>query len=385
MKNLRIASFCAIFNLALYNERNDMNKKIFKPIIVFISLIFVALLGYAIYVLLSFHRIPDNVELNVQSLNKIHKPLITTNYSYRIASFNIGFGAYSPEYSFFMDGGTESWAFSENDVNKNIQGAIDSVNSLTPDFYIFQEVDLNSTRSYHINEMKALVDGINTTTKPVNFTFAINYDSPFLLYPITQPHGKSEAGVLTVTPVEIQSAIRRSLPVENAITRIIDLDRCYSKNYFNVDNGKQLVIFNIHLSAYTTDPSTAENQIIMLNDDIMAEYNAGNYVIAGGDMNKDFLIDSSKYFNTEANDADWAKPFPLDLLDDSLILVAPIDKEHPVPSCRNANEPYTKDSFVLTIDGFIVSPNITVDYANVMDTDFAYSDHNPIYMDFTLN
>ncbi len=46
--------------------------------------------------------------------------------------------------------------------------------------------------------------------------------------------------------------------------------------------------------------------------------------------------------------------------------------------------PYTEDSFVLTIDGFIVSSNIDVLEANVLDTGFKYSDHNPVYMDFVL-
>ena len=39
---------------------------------------------------------------------------------------------------------------------------------------------------------------------------------------------------------------------------------------------------------------------------------------------------------------------------------------------------------MLTIDGFIVSDNVTVSDANVIDLQFAYSDHNPVEMTFTL-
>ena len=84
--------------------------------------------------------------------------------------------------------------------------------------------------------------------------------------------------------------------IETGFSKFLDLDRCYAKNYIDVDNGKQLVLFNVHLSAYTTDPSTAVNQIKMLTEDMQAEYDAGNYVIVGGDMNKDLLGDSSEYF-----------------------------------------------------------------------------------------
>ena len=121
----------------------------------------------------------------------------------------------------------------------------------------------------------------------------------------------------------------------------------------------------------------------MLNEDMTAEIETGNYVIAGGDMNKDMLGDSSAYFGT-TSEANWAQPFPTDLLSDDFSIVGPLDEANPVPSCRNADTPYTKDSFVLTIDGFIVSSNVKVEYSNVLDTGFKYSDHNPVYMDFIL-
>ncbi len=80
----------------------------------------------------------------------------------------------------------------------------------------------------------------------------------------------------------------------------------------------------------------------------------------------------------------WAQPFPIDLMDDSFKLVGPLDEANPVPSCRNADSPYTPDSFVLTIDGFVVSDNVEVVESKVLDTGFKYSDHNPVYMDFIL-
>jgi exonuclease III len=56
-----------------------------------------------------------------------------------------------------------------------------------------------------------------------------------------------------------------------------------------------------------------------------------------------------------------------------------------VPSCRNADRPYSKDDFVLTVDGFIVSKNVQVKEAKVVDAKFKHSDHNPVYLDFSLN
>lgn len=66
-------------------------------------------------------------------------------------------------------------------------------------------------------------------------------------------------------------------------------------------------------------------------------------------------------------------------------MVAPFNEEKPVPSCRNADGPYNDNQFVLTVDGFIVSDNVTVSGSDVYDLEFKYSDHNPVYMTFKLN
>ena len=66
-------------------------------------------------------------------------------------------------------------------------------------------------------------------------------------------------------------------------------------------------------------------------------------------------------------------------------LAAPLDEKNPVPSCRNADAPYHEGQYVLTVDGFLVSGNVTVEEAAVLDTGFAHSDHNPVSLTFTLN
>ena len=113
-----------------------------------------------------------------------------------------------------------------------------------------------------------------------------------------------------------------------------------------------------------------------------AEYEKGNYIIAGGDFNKDLLIDSSKYFGVSGEDYTWAQAFPTDLLEGKgFSLVAPSN----APTCRNADAPYSDGQFVLTVDGFIVSDNVTVKSCETLDTDFRFSDHDPAAMTFILN
>lgn len=346
------------------------------------SIILLALLivgVYVAYVFGTYYRIEDKQELLISQFAKTEHLKPKTDY--RITSFNIGFGAYSDDYSFFMDGGEYSRALSEKAVKENTKGSIQRIKDLKPAIALFQEVDVDGTRSYHVNQQTM----IEKEFPDDSTVFAQNYDSPYLLYPFSSPHGKNKAGLLTLSNTQITSALRRSLPIEEGFTKFLDLDRCYSVNRIKVTGNKELVVYNVHLSAYTTDPTTADKQLEMLFKDMGAEAQKGNYCIAGGDFNKDLLGSSYEIFKQGSPAAgEWAKPLNTDLLPDNLVLVAPFDKENPVPSCRNADQPYSEDNFVITIDGFVVSKNVKVKKAFVDDAKFKTSDHNPVVLDFTL-
>ena len=167
--------------------------------------------------------------------------------------------------------------------------------------------------------------------------------------------------------------------------KLVDLDRCYSVSRIPLDNGHELILYNFHLSAYTSDGTIAEDQLKMLFADMSKEYAAGNYAIAGGDFNKDILGNSDEIFGVSGEAYTWAQPIPAELVPSELTIVAPFDEASPVPSCRNADRPYGPDNYQVTVDGFIVSANVTVEEAAVIDTGFQWSDHNPVYLDFTLN
>ena len=88
--------------------------------------------------------------------------------------------------------------------------------------------------------------------------------------------------------------MRRSLPIETGIMKLVDLDRCYSVSRVPMENGRELVLYNLHLSAYTSDGTIATEQLQMLCADMLAEYENGNYCVAGGDFNKDLLGNSAR-------------------------------------------------------------------------------------------
>lgn len=353
-----------------------------KVVVACFAMLILILLVYAGYVFLSYYRLEDNLDLEVTPASAPLGIYATEGVTYRVVSYNIGFGAYSSDYSFFMDGGTESRARSAESVLENVEGAIQAVTSLSPDYVLLQEVDVDGTRSHHIDESGLARDAMGGT---YDSTFAQNYDSPYLFWPLLEPHGANRSGQLTFSRYPIASASRRSLPIETGIMKLVDLDRCYSVQRIRLSSGKELVLYNFHLSAYTSDGTIAEKQMEMLFADMLSEYQSGNYAVAGGDFNKDLLGDSSAVFGVSKEDYTWAQPIPEALIPNGLHVVAPLDTENPVPSCRNADRPYGPDDFVLVVDGFVVSDNVTVVDSAALDTGFRWSDHNPVYLDFILN
>lgn len=335
-----------------------------------------AALAYGAYALLTYYRLEDRLPLDVVNGQTA---AVEPGGTYTLVSYNLGFGAYSPDFSFFMDGGRESRARSAAAVRENVGGALNTVRSLAPDFVLLQETDVDADRSHHVDQVSLAREAL----PDYGSVFAQNFDSPYLLWPLWEPHGASRSGLVTLSRYRVDSALRRSLPVETGLTKFLDLDRCYSVARVPVSDGRTLCLYHAHLSAYTSDGAVATRQLEQLLADMAAEYRAGNYVVCGGDFNKDLLGDSAQVFGVPGARQTWAQPFPEDLLPPGIALHAPA--EEGAPSCRNADAPYAPGtSFVLTVDGFLASENVAVSTAEVVDTGFAWSDHNPVRLRFSL-
>lgn len=361
------------------NTNSKKRRKWWKiPLIIFLVLILTVII-YVIYVLLSYNRIEDNRQLTIEG--KSQYELIRSDKEYIAVCYNIGFGAYTPDFTFFMDGGSQSWASSKESVINCINNDIQLIKGHNADIVLLQEVDFNSTRSYHVDQVKMICDSFTDMSS----TLAVNYHSPFLFYPFYQPHGSSNAGLLTLSNTQITSGLRRSLPISESFSKFIDLDRCYSVNRIDTENEKELVVFNVHTSAYGTDGDLQKQQLTKLFNDMHDEYEKGNYVICAGDFNHDFTGNSTVVFNSSVpGDYTWAAPFPDKLIPEHFIKLTNYNSGMTTPSCRNADRPYSKDDFTLTVDGFIVSDNVDVTYMDIIDTQFSYSDHNPVKLKFRI-
>jgi endonuclease/exonuclease/phosphatase family metal-dependent hydrolase len=352
-------------------------KKILRFLLILLLILVLVVGAYVAYVFLDYHRIEDNQELEVATGATLATAEVGVEY--QAITYNVGFGAYTPDYTFFMDGGTSSWAASEESVIATINGAAALVDDIDPDLVLLEEVDLDSTRSYHVDQ-SALFSAVLSDYDSI---IAVDYDSPFLFYPLTQPHGKSLSSIMTFSKFTVTSSLRRSLPISTGFSKLLDLDRCYSVTRIPTDNGKELVVYAIHMSAYGNSDEVREGQMTMLKEDMEAEVAAGNYVICGGDFNHNLLSDS------EEDAESWAYPYPRSYLPDGMHFCVDAlteeEQEALTPTTRNTDIPYDPEkSLCLVIDGFIISDNITQVSYSTVDTGFEYSDHNPVQLTFIL-
>ena len=360
-------------------------KRIGKILLAFLLLLAALVGGYAAYLLLTYDRIEDRQVVEVENTARTEGVTARVGETYTAVTYNVGFGAYSDDYSFFMDGGKYARAMSEAAVRENIGGDIALLEGEDPDLVLLQEVDRGSTRSYQVDEHELFREAMGVYA--VNH--GVNYHSAYLFYPLTQPHGASLSGLSTFSRLEMTGALRRSLPVSTSLYKFIDLDRCYVVTRIPVDDGKELAVYNVHLSAYTEDESIVKAQIAMLSGDLEQDVAAGNYVVCGGDFNQNLLGDSPAVFGTDASAENWAKPFPKELLPKGISVawdrLDRAEVESLAPSCRNADAPYEAGvSFVTMVDGFLLSDNVAILELETVDNGFLYSDHNPVRLRFTL-
>ncbi len=362
----------------------NANTKTFhwwKVLLIILLVLLLAVAGYVAYVFGTYSRIEDNVALEVSGTAE---EMAKTGETYTIISYNAGFGAYLADFTFFMDEGKESRARSLESVNMCINGIADTALSFEPDFALFQEVDTDSTRSWHVDEAALLRDRF-AAAMSYDSVFAVNYHSAYLMYPLFQPHGASNSGILTLSRKNVASALRRSLPITTSLKKILDLDRCYSISRVPVENGKELVLINVHLSAYGTDATQNNAQVEMIIHDMISEYEKGNYVVCGGDFNHDFTGNSREYFNPGSDKVySWCHPFPDELIPEGFQKCTDY-AEGMVSTSRYTNIPYSEESDTFILDGFIISDNVSCTYVQNIDTAYPYTDHNPVVMKFTLS
>ncbi len=283
-----------------------------------------------------------------------------------VLSWNVGYGALGDNADFFMDGGTMVQTADENRVKANLDGIRAVLQREAPELYYLQEVDLDSDRSWHIDEKTTLTLGGHAACT------AVNYRALYVPYPIP-PIGHVESGLVTCSAFRPASAERLSLPCPFTWpVRLGQLKRCLLVTRIPVEGtDRELVAVNLHLEAYD-DGSGKAAQSRVLSAFLQAEAAKGNYVIAGGDFNQ-----TTQPF-TALRPGLW-EPALLEIPET-------VHMPENAPTCRSLDQPLSDapDFQFYTIDGFIVSDNVELLTLETLDEGFRCADHNPVRLTVRL-
>lgn len=304
------------------------------------------------------------------------KPCCETPESNMISifSWNIGYCGLGKDADFFYDGGKMTRPANEMFL-KYMNGVMNFLaTNDTVDVIFLQEVDTNARRSYYTNEAKLISEFLPLYQS----CFAKNYDVKFVPFPLINPMGSVISGMTTFSKIQMDEAWRYTYPASYFWPKkVFLLDRCLILSRIKLKNGKSLVLINTHNSAFDDAADIREIEAYILKLIMLDEYNRGNYVVAGGDWNRNPpSFDMNKLTTKEAHRT-CDPPLNKDFLPKEWKWVYQQD----IPTNRDVNEPYSKGKTRTTIiDYFVVSPNIKVVENKTIQTGFEFSDHQPIFM-----
>ena len=306
--------------------------------------------------------------------------------SLTVLSQNTGYAGLGAASDFFMDGGKDvapTW----DQEQKNLAGLDNQLFiDRRADVYFLQEVDTNSSRShgvdqsaYYWNHLHLL---LGDETGTYSSSHALNYSCDFVPFP-WPPIGKVHSGLQTLSRFSVSGAQRVALPCPFSWpVSAANLKRCLLVSRVPLDGSdRELVLVNLHLEAYDDGEGKAA-QTKALMDFLTAEYEKGKYVIAGGDFNQTFP-GALEVFPIQDENL-WT---PGVLEDEMLPEGWRFACDLSTPSCRLLNHPYDPNpdgNQFYIIDGFILSPNVALDSVETLDCQFAYTDHNPVFLQVTL-
>lgn len=341
----------------------------FFRLILLVALLFAGFLGYMSITDYS-PKARESAAIQGQSPERI----FASGDTLSLLIWNIGYAGLGAEMDFFFDGGSRVRPEKEEN-SRYLQGITSFLaQQSSTDFVLLQEVDRNSKRSYHTDQ----VVPISQALPRHNYSFALNYKTAFVPQPLSEPYGKVVGGLLSLSRTQpIQSTRYRLKADADWPMGLFMLDRCFLSQRYSMDSGKELVVVNLHLSAYD-DGGVKQNQMDSLAAFLHKEEEQGNVVLLGGDWNQ------------IAPDKPLPKP-----MENAPVTVQQAPKEFPNANWQWAVPEQSTNRWLLApymqgtsqeacIDYFLVSPGVQVLQTNRLNLNFAYSDHEPVWMHLIL-
>jgi endonuclease/exonuclease/phosphatase family metal-dependent hydrolase len=218
-------------------------------------------------------------EENGQYLEKVLKvEAPSPDSSIVVMTWNIRYGfARGP---WFGDACGYKVIYSKEEVIANLEKIAQRINQVNPDILFLQEAELNSTRSAYVNEVKWLLDhtGFNYVA------YGLQWKAQFVP---SDGLGRVEETNAIFSRWKLKDAKRFQLDRRQdqiAIERYFYERYCMVEATAEIPGFQDLVLLNIHASAFSTDETKSKNlkEFKKELDDLSG---SGKFFVAGGDLN----------------------------------------------------------------------------------------------------
>ncbi|MGE0596458.1 MAG: endonuclease/exonuclease/phosphatase family protein [Hyphomonadaceae bacterium] len=291
-----------------------------------------------------------------------------------IMTWNLGYGGLGAGSDFVADGGESTFPPSRTAVRENVAGIARTLESRVDatNVFLFQEI----ARGGPINYWVDLKRSVDRTLAGNHWLFNPDFLTRFMPWPLRMEHGTAiytggEIADFGVVPLPAQSA------------RIMGVTRRYAALYARMpiseaEGGGGWTVVSLHLAAFDENATVRTRQLRELLAWAQTEYEAGRHVVLGGDFNL-ILAETDFPHTTEERFLFWVFPFPQDALPDGWRIVT----DPTTPSVRTNERPYVAgENYTANIDGFIISPNVTLESVEGVDLGFRHADHQPVVARF---
>lgn len=280
-------------------------------------------------------------------------------------TWNIGYAGMGRDSDFVFDLGQQRRPLRPELVDINLHAIQQRLPTLDADLYLLQEVAEPSWLTYQKDVRNAVITALPT----YDWTFGADINTRFV-----PPPFNVKVGNMILSRLKLTSAERRGLPLEPNFELGL-FRKGYRMHIVRIDESRSWIFVNIHLSTFdTAQEDVRRRQVIALLEFAEQEYEKGNHVVIGGDWNLR-LTETGFPHQTEDRFLFWIRAFPQELIPKGWAWA--VDPE--VPTVRTAHQPYVPgDNFVLTIDGFLVSPNVSISEVKGLNLGFEHTDHHPV-------
>ena len=197
--------------------------------------------------------------------------------SIKVVTWNIKFGG--GRIDFFFDCYGDRVLMTKDEVISNMNGIIAKIKSLNPDIIYLEEADIQSKRSAFVDQVQMILDNTD-----LNYgVYASQWQADYVP---SDGVGKVNSGNAILSKYELKNAERIPLSLieeDPGYVQYFYLRRNLLKTDITI-NGKDIVLFGTHTSAYSND-GTKLKQLKTIKEEVDKTNAAGKTFILGGDFN----------------------------------------------------------------------------------------------------